>query len=88
MRREMFALGSAIFEIMEWKVPYGSDTEVPEEDVITALEAGKWLQLSSDNPTKAIVRGLWGYLYESSGEVVDDLQRLLHHSGKLLRQVV
>ncbi|KAH6869626.1 hypothetical protein B0T10DRAFT_501344 [Thelonectria olida] len=45
MNRAMFALGSAIYEISEWKVPYGSETEVME-----ALVAGKRPQLSNGNP--------------------------------------
>ncbi|KKZ68473.1 hypothetical protein EMCG_05932 [[Emmonsia] crescens] len=65
---------------MEWKVPYGSYIEVPEEDVINALGAGEWPQLSSDNPAEAIIRSLWSYSYESSERVVADLQRLLLHT--------
>lgn len=37
INREMFALGTAIYEIVEWKVPYGPETEVSEDEVIAAL---------------------------------------------------
>lgn len=42
LSRELFALGTAIYEIVEWKVPYGPEAEVPEDEVITALVNGKW----------------------------------------------
>ncbi|KAH6889925.1 kinase-like domain-containing protein [Thelonectria olida] len=76
MNREMFALGSAIYEISEWKVPYGSETEVSEDEVKEALLAGEWPQLSNDNPTGPIISRLWGYMYESSEQVVNDLRGL------------
>ncbi|EKJ72446.1 hypothetical protein FPSE_07327 [Fusarium pseudograminearum CS3096] len=41
MNRELFALGSAIYEITEWKLPYGSDTEVVDGDVAKQLVNGK-----------------------------------------------
>lgn len=84
MNREMFALGSAICEIVEWRVPYGSGVEVPEEDVMNALDAGEWPRLSSDNPAKAVIRSLWDYLYKSSGQVVDELQSVVLHHRKPL----
>ncbi|OBS20088.1 hypothetical protein FPOA_11809 [Fusarium poae] len=77
INRELFALGSAICEILEWKVPYGSTTEVSDCDISKALSIGKWPDLSDDNPAKAIIQKLWGYLYPSSRQVVHDLQTLL-----------
>lgn len=77
MRRELFALGSAIYEVLEWKVPYGSSTEVLDGDVAKALSNGKWPDISHDNPAKAIIQKLWEYSYESSTEVLHDLQTLV-----------
>lgn len=77
MKREIFALGTAIYEIVGWKVPYGSETEVSEDEVITALVDCKWPQLTSGNPAEAIIRQCWEYMYASSQQVVDGLQSLL-----------
>ncbi|KAK7413896.1 hypothetical protein QQX98_007237 [Neonectria punicea] len=77
VNRELFALGSAIYEILEWKVPYGSRTEISADDVIKELFKGAWPKLSDDNTAKAITQKLWIYSYGSSGEVADDFQNLL-----------
>ncbi|WEW56411.1 hypothetical protein PRK78_001854 [Emydomyces testavorans] len=76
MNREIFALGTAIYEIVEWKVPYGPVTEVSEDEVTTALADGNWPQLNTGNPAEAIIRGCWEYKYESSQRVLDDLRCL------------
>ncbi|KAF5233607.1 hypothetical protein FAUST_8043 [Fusarium austroamericanum] len=77
MNRELFALASAICEIIESKLPYGSDTEVLGGDVAKQLVNGKWPDLSDDNPARAVIKKLWGYSYKSSNQVVQDLQNLL-----------
>ena len=41
MNRELFALGSAIYEILEWKVSYGTRFELYGDDVIEALSWGE-----------------------------------------------
>ncbi|KAL2753077.1 hypothetical protein ACRALDRAFT_2030144 [Sodiomyces alcalophilus JCM 7366] len=77
MKRELFALGRAIYEILEWKVPYGSRAEISDDDLVQALSQGEWPEVSGDNPAKEIILKLWRYLYGSSREVVDDLHSLL-----------
>lgn len=77
MDREIFALGTAIYEIVEWRVPYGSEVEVTEDEVIAALVDCKWPQLTNSNPAEAIIRRCWGFMYESSSQVVDSLKSLL-----------
>lgn len=77
IKRELFALGTAIYEIVEWKVPYGSETEVLEDEVIAALEDGKWPQMTYGNPAAAIILRCWGYMYESSLQVVGSFKSLL-----------
>ncbi|PVH86097.1 kinase-like protein [Cadophora sp. DSE1049] len=72
---EVFALGTAIYEIVEWKVPYGP--QATEDEVLDALVDGIWPQISSDNPAEGIIRRCWEYKYESSQQVVDDLKNLL-----------
>ncbi|KAK1772216.1 hypothetical protein QBC33DRAFT_553670 [Phialemonium atrogriseum] len=77
MNRELFALGTAVYEIVEWKVPYGPEDEVPEDEVIAALVVGKRPQLTNDNPAEAVIHRCWGYMYESSRQIVDSLRGLL-----------
>lgn len=77
IKRELFALGTAIYEIVEWKVPYGSETEVLEDEVIAALEDGKWPQMTYGNPAAAIILRCWGYMYKSSLQVVGSFKSLL-----------
>ena len=77
MNRELFALGSAIYEILECKVPYGTRFELYGNDVIEALSRGEWPELSDGDPARATIEKLWAYSYGSSQEVVDDLQSLL-----------
>ncbi|KAL4936773.1 kinase-like domain-containing protein [Aspergillus oleicola] len=76
INREIFALGTAICEIVEWRVPYGPETEVSEEVVITALVDRKWPRLTNGNPAQAIIHRCWEYKYESSQHVLNDLQCL------------
>jgi serine/threonine protein kinase len=76
LKRELFALGTAIYEITEWKVPYGLETEVDEDQVIAMLVNGEWPSVSSDNPARDIIQQCWSYGYESSQHVVDSLQSL------------
>lgn len=37
----------------------------------------RYCPLGSDNPAMAVIQKLWGYSYESSSQVVHDLQALL-----------
>ncbi|KAL7620309.1 hypothetical protein AAE478_009303 [Parahypoxylon ruwenzoriense] len=77
VNREIFVLGTAIYEIVEWKVPYGPETEIPYNEVIAALVNYKWPQLTHGNPAEAIIRRCWEYMYESSLQVVDDMKSVL-----------
>ncbi|KAK6222501.1 serine/threonine protein kinase [Colletotrichum tabaci] len=80
IRREIFALGSAIYEIVEWKVPYGSEKEVPLDEVHRRLIADQWPELDENNPAKEIINRCWAYEYDSAQDVVHDLQSLLESS--------
>lgn len=77
MKRGLFALGSAIYEFLEWTVPYGLSTETSDDRVREALSNGKWAELSDGSPAKSMIQKLWRYSYQSSKEVVHDLQGLL-----------
>ncbi|KAG4436517.1 hypothetical protein IFR05_007991 [Cadophora sp. M221] len=76
---DMFALGTAIYEIVEWRVPYGSQTT--EDEVVSALVDGIWPEISSNNLAEGVIHRCWEYKYESSQQVVDDLKSLLFPSS-------
>lgn len=57
MAREIFALGTALCEITEWCVPYG--TSVDDEEVEMLRIRGKLPDLSADNPAKDIIMRCW-----------------------------
>ena len=77
LKREIFALGTAIYEITEWTVPYGPETEVSEDQVMAALRDFEWPQMSNDNPACSIIRGCWEYAYGQSQQIVESLRILL-----------
>lgn len=58
MAREIFALGTALYEIIEWKVPYGISTD-DEEVVDPCKRRGELPVLSKDNPAKNIIMRCW-----------------------------
>lgn len=75
MERELFALGSAIYEITEWNLPYG--VKADEEDVDKALGRGEWPELGPDNPAERIIKQCWEFQYSSAREVVSALNAAL-----------
>lgn len=77
LKREIFALGTAIYEITEWTVPYGPKTDVSEDQVIAALRDFEWPQMSNDNPARSIIRGCWEYAYGQSQKIAESLHTLL-----------
>jgi serine/threonine protein kinase len=74
-RPQCHDVGTMNREMVEWKVPYGA--EASDDKVTEALVDCKWPQLTSGNPAGAIIRRCWGYGYESSSQVVDNLKSIL-----------
>lgn len=72
MEQELFALGTAIYEITEWKVPY--DAAVDDKEVDMALGRGEWPVLSDDNPARGIIQRCWGFQCASAQDAVDTLR--------------
>lgn len=72
MARELFALGTAIYEITEWNIPYG--IEADEVEVDKALGRGEWPKLSPDNPAEPVVRRCWEFKCRSADEVLKALE--------------
>ena len=61
MAREIFALGTAVCELTEWRVPYGTSFD-DEDELEWRLLRGEHPDLSGDNPAKDIIKRCWtGY---------------------------
>jgi serine/threonine protein kinase len=75
MQRELYALGSAVYEITEWKGPYA---EV-DGDVWDVLESGETPVIADDNPARDIIARCWTFDHDSAAVVADDLAALTPH---------
>lgn len=58
MAREIFALGTAVCEITEWRVPYGTSRD-DEEELNPRMRRGELPDLSPDNPAKQVIMKCW-----------------------------
>lgn len=77
MQQELYALGSAVYEITEWKRPYAEFNNTHEVDFWTAvLGRGTVPEISENNAARHIILHCWGFQYESAQEVADDLGSL------------
>ncbi|KAK2687697.1 hypothetical protein QWA68_013417 [Fusarium oxysporum] len=72
--KELFALGTGIFEITEWEVPYGN---VEIEELQEKLLRGEYPRVSEGDPVRHIIQGLWNLDYSSVQEVADALRNLI-----------
>ncbi|KAJ8121617.1 hypothetical protein O1611_g10055 [Lasiodiplodia mahajangana] len=68
---ELFALGTAICEITEWAVPYGS---IEAGELRQKLLEREYPYISENNPVRDIIQKLWHFKYSSAQEVADALQ--------------
>jgi hypothetical protein len=59
-------------------VPYGPDLKDTEDEVCAALVAGKWLELSGDNPAGDVIRRCWAFSYDTASQGFEGLSNLLH----------
>ncbi|RSL71438.1 hypothetical protein CEP54_001337 [Fusarium duplospermum] len=75
MERELFALGSAIYEITEWNLPYG--VKADEEDLDKALGRGERPELSPDNPADGIIMRCWEFKFGSAQDIAIALNAML-----------
>ncbi|KAK0621979.1 kinase-like domain-containing protein [Bombardia bombarda] len=71
MAEELFALGSAIFEITEWKMPYFEEGELIAD---TKYFHDELPEPSQDNPARDIIRKCWQEEYEAVVDVIRDLE--------------
>lgn len=68
---ELFALGTAICEIIEWAVPYGS---IEVEELQQKLLEREYPHITENNPVRDIIQKLWRFKYGSAQEVADALK--------------
>lgn len=68
---ELFALGTAICEITEWAVPYGS---IDVEELQQKLIDNEYPHITEDNPVRDIIQKLWHFEYGSAREVAEALK--------------
>ncbi|KAL2753134.1 hypothetical protein ACRALDRAFT_1083579 [Sodiomyces alcalophilus JCM 7366] len=68
--QELFALGSAIFEITEWKVPYDG---IPEPQIVQLVYSDKLSFISEDNPARDIIDRCWHEKYDTAETILKEL---------------
>ncbi|KAG5744981.1 hypothetical protein H9Q69_001799 [Fusarium xylarioides] len=81
MQRELYALGSAIYEITEWKFPYAGI----DGDIWEIVEAGIMPVIGSENIAGGIIERCWKFGYDSASALLDDLAAIVKqvHKGMI-----
>jgi serine/threonine protein kinase len=69
MQRELYALGSAVYEITAWKFPYAGISG----DIWDIVESGIMPIIADNNVARDIITRCWNFEYDSAGAVADDL---------------
>ncbi|KAK7417669.1 hypothetical protein QQZ08_011555 [Neonectria magnoliae] len=69
MQRELYALGSAVYEITAWKFPYADISG----DIWDIVESGTMPVIADNNVARDIITRCWNFEYDSAGAVADDL---------------
>ncbi|RTE75458.1 hypothetical protein BHE90_010077 [Fusarium euwallaceae] len=72
-KRELFALGSAIYEITTWQRPW----EGLEDDEVEARYGREEFPEVGDNVAGSIITSCWKEKYANADEVVRDLEELI-----------
>jgi serine/threonine protein kinase len=70
---DLFALGSAIFEVTEWKLPH---QDVDEDEVEVLMAQDILPEASADNPAADVIHKCWQEKYQSAAEAVEELKRV------------
>ncbi|SPO03489.1 uncharacterized protein DNG_06172 [Cephalotrichum gorgonifer] len=72
--KELFALGSAIFEITEWKLPFDP---IDDFEIINRMVSeDKLTPIPEDNPARDIIDGCWQERYGRAESIVEDLRAM------------
>ncbi|KAF5635883.1 TKL kinase [Fusarium sp. NRRL 52700] len=73
MQRELYALGSAIYEVTEWKFPYAGI----DGDIWEIVEAGTIPVIGTENVARGIINRCWEFEYDSASAILADLAALV-----------
>lgn len=76
MQRELYALGSAIYEITEWKRPYAEFIDRQDVDIWSIVESGIMPKVAEDNVAQNLIVRCWAFKYESARAIAADLAAL------------
>lgn len=76
--KELFALGSAIFEITEWKVPYD---DIPELSIPQMVYEDKLPSILEENPARDIIDGCWHERYDMAESIVRELSVIASYNS-------
>ncbi|TPX10730.1 uncharacterized protein E0L32_008299 [Thyridium curvatum] len=79
MQRELYALGSAVYEITAWKFPYAGVSG----DIWDIVESGTMPVIADDNVARDIITRCWNFEYDSAASVADDLAAIF---GRLTKE--
>lgn len=77
MQQELYALGSAVYEITEWKRPYAEFVDKEAVDIWEVVESGVMPEITDHNVAQDIILRCWHFEYESARDVADDLAALI-----------
>ncbi|KAK1771317.1 hypothetical protein QBC33DRAFT_523299 [Phialemonium atrogriseum] len=77
MQQELYALGSAVYEIIEWKRPYAEFVDKEGVDIWEVVESGVMPEITDHNVAQDIILRCWHFEYESARDVADDLAALI-----------
>lgn len=78
MQRELYALGSAVYEITAWKFPYAGISG----DIWDIVESGTMPVIADNNVARDIITRCWNFEYDSAGAVADDLAAIFERLTK------
>jgi len=87
MQRELYALGSAIYQITEWKRPYAEFVDMENVDIWEVVEGGVMPQISDHNVAQDIILRCWHFEYELAQDVEGDLAALIIKTTPILRRL-
>ncbi|KAF5020904.1 hypothetical protein F66182_7056 [Fusarium sp. NRRL 66182] len=73
MQRELYALGSAVYEITSWKFPYAEVSG----DIWDIVESGMMPVIGEHNVARHVITRCWNFGYDSAGAVAGDLVAVL-----------
>ncbi|KAF1352970.1 kinase-like protein [Lizonia empirigonia] len=77
VKRDLFALGSCIYEIMAWKKPFPT---LDDHEIQKRFDQDEFPDLS-DVLCRQVIQKCWNEGYDGTGEVLLDLQAIVTHTN-------